>query len=1033
MSSNYVRLSSNTVLVAGSAGNATAGNQAIEIQKLTNIDNEGQATNASLMSIDSKTPALGQQLAASSQPVVLTALQLSTLTPLSTITANAGTGVFQTNITNASLAVTGAFFQAVQPVSISGTVPVSGTVTANIGTTNGLALDTSVNSLLKPTSTLAAITTLGSITSTVNVAGAFFQATQPVSLVSTTISNFPATQVVSGTVTANIGTTNGLALDTSVNSLLKPASTLAAVTTLGSITSTVNVAVTNFPATQAISGTVTANAGTNLNTSLLALDSTVAKDASLTSGNQKTQIVNGLNTLAINANGSIFVSGISAVGAAPVLNPIPISGVDAGGLKRSFLTDVAGRLEIDTVVSLPLPAGAATSAAQTTANTSLASLDSKTPVLGQQLAAASQPVVLTAAQLTTLTPLSTITANAGTGTFQTNITNATLPVTGTFFQATQPVSLTSTTVTNTVAVSGTVTANIGTTNGLALDTSVNSLLKPASTLAAVTAITNTVTVKADTLANQPNALKVDGSLVTQPISAASLPLPTGASTSAIQTTMQASLSSLDSKSPVLGQALATASVPVVLTAAQITALTTTNQPTSITSKVLNVAVTGTFTASDAVVAAPIGDGTLVSGASTAGSIVSIVVPAGYQSWTLLLKGYVSGTIYTEASDNSTNGTDGDWIDIKGRRTGTAPGIEAVTYAQVANGYYRGNPSGFTYFRCRLIGATGPSVTVTLADSTGAVFLNSGIPSGNSIIGKVSIDQTTPGTTNLVQVSNFPASQAVSGTVTANAGTGTFQTNITNASLAVTGAFFQATQPVSLTSTTVTNTVAVSGTVTANIGTTNGLALDTSVNTLLKPASTLAAVTTVTTVSAVTAITNALPVGSNTIGAVATVDGLKATYSATIFNLAPATLATDVFTITGSATKTIRITRITTSGTQTTGGSINVIILKRSTANTAGTFTAQIAVPHSSTSAAATATVLAYTANPTLGTLVGNVRSRKVFMNATTGASDEYISEFGTRNSQAIVLRGINEVVAVNVNATTLAGESLDVSIEWTEE
>ena len=54
--------------------------------------------------------------------------------------------------------------------------------------------------------------------------------------------------------------------------------------------------------------------------------------------------------------------------------------------------------------SLPLPTGASTSALQTTGNTSVASLDTKTPALGQQLAAASSPVVLTAAQITTLTP-----------------------------------------------------------------------------------------------------------------------------------------------------------------------------------------------------------------------------------------------------------------------------------------------------------------------------------------------------------------------------------------------------------------------------------------------------------------------------------------------------------------------------------------------------------------------------------------------------------------------------------------------------
>ena len=63
---------------------------------------------------------------------------------------------------------------------------------------------------------------------------------------------------------------------------------------------------------------------------------------------------------------------------------------------------------------LPLPTGAATSALQVTGNASLSSIDGKTPALGQALAAASVPVVLTAAQLSTLTPLSTVTANIGT-------------------------------------------------------------------------------------------------------------------------------------------------------------------------------------------------------------------------------------------------------------------------------------------------------------------------------------------------------------------------------------------------------------------------------------------------------------------------------------------------------------------------------------------------------------------------------------------------------------------------------------------
>lgn len=65
-----------------------------------------------------------------------------------------------------------------------------------------------------------------------------------------------------------------------------------------------------------------------------------------------------------------------------------------------------------TVATLPLPSGASTSALQTTGNTSLSSIDTKTPSLGQALAAASSPVVLTALQVTTLTPPAAITGFA---------------------------------------------------------------------------------------------------------------------------------------------------------------------------------------------------------------------------------------------------------------------------------------------------------------------------------------------------------------------------------------------------------------------------------------------------------------------------------------------------------------------------------------------------------------------------------------------------------------------------------------------
>lgn len=64
-------------------------------------------------------------------------------------------------------------------------------------------------------------------------------------------------------------------------------------------------------------------------------------------------------------------------------------------------------------------------------------------------------------------------------------------------------------------------------------------------------------------------LLVDPSGVTQPISAAALPLPTGASTSALQTTGNASLASIDAGTPAaLGQTTMSASMPVVIASDQ---------------------------------------------------------------------------------------------------------------------------------------------------------------------------------------------------------------------------------------------------------------------------------------------------------------------------------------------------------------------------------------------------------------------------------------------------------------------------------
>lgn len=171
------------------------------------------------------------------------------------------------------------------------------------------------------------------------------------------------------------------------------------------------------------------------------------------------------------------------------------------------------------------------------------------------------------------------------------------------------------------------------------------------------------------------------------------------------------------------------------------------------------------------------------------------------------------------------------------------------------------------------------------------------------------------------------------------------------------------------------------------------------------------------------------------------DGAKTTYAASQLLFTPAATPTDVFTITGSATKAVRITRIEVTGLATTAGTVDVALVMRSTANSGGTSTGSpSAIPYDSNSAAASATVLAYTANPTLGTAIGAattgyIRAQRAFLNvAATGASEHINFDFGNRPSQAVVLRGITQVLAVNLNGNTLpTGTKLSISVEWTEE
>ena len=161
---------------------------------------------------------------------------------------------------------------------------------------------------------------------------------------------------------------------------------------------------------------------------------------------------------------------------------------------------------------------------------------------------------------------------------------------------------------------------------------------------------------------------------------------------------------------------------------------------------------------------------------------------------------------------------------------------------------------------------------------------------------------------------------------------------------------------------------------------------------------------------------------------------SATYSACINGLAIALLATDVFVLSGSATKTVRINKVTFDAIQTTASQVSILLVKRSTADTAGTSTAPAVVSYDTNNAAATAIALGYTANPTLGTAVGNAYTERVFVPGAATASDArgLAVTFGDVGQQFLTLRGVAQQLAINLAGVTLAGGSANITIEWTE-
>ena len=163
---------------------------------------------------------------------------------------------------------------------------------------------------------------------------------------------------------------------------------------------------------------------------------------------------------------------------------------------------------------------------------------------------------------------------------------------------------------------------------------------------------------------------------------------------------------------------------------------------------------------------------------------------------------------------------------------------------------------------------------------------------------------------------------------------------------------------------------------------------------------------------------------------------KPTYSAAMSigsGLVPSS-PTDVCSLQGSSTKTIRVRRVIVGGVAPAVATEPVAIIRRNAAPSAGTSTAFTPAAYDTSNSAATAIADVYTVNPsgTVGVPTVLADALVTWSNFTTGVgSGNYTFAFGQFGSPAI-LRGTSQVLSVNLSGITTAGLNLQCTFEWTE-
>jgi hypothetical protein len=155
---------------------------------------------------------------------------------------------------------------------------------------------------------------------------------------------------------------------------------------------------------------------------------------------------------------------------------------------------------------------------------------------------------------------------------------------------------------------------------------------------------------------------------------------------------------------------------------------------------------------------------------------------------------------------------------------------------------------------------------------------------------------------------------------------------------------------------------------------------------------------------------------------------------------PAASASDVWCIDASATKSIHIRRVELSGTAGTAVTLPVVFIRRNTLDTGGTSATPSITKAITSNAASTATVISYTANPTItdSTSHQTIRSSELTLPVTSaGNADRVTWVFGTAvdayDQGADLLKGSTQQFCLNLGVVSVSSGLLNGIVEWTED